>query len=326
MAYFDTTYTNGVIAVKEKKLLKEKLTRLAELSPDEGFRMLLDHGYGGGAETATSVYDFEKLITAEEEDVDAFIRLYAPSETEQAYLLAPRDFHNAKALIKAAHLHRDANGMLSSDGMISKELLSSCVESGNFTPLTELNAYLGRACEKTTALLKEDVSGSKVGDIFEKALYSYLYEKTKNKPILRKMLATKADMTNVLIALRADDEEIAKEKYLPAGLLKEEELSKLYGLEKENVWKSFSKTPYAAFVKTAIEAKKRGLPLTQAERQIGGLETAYFAQRKYELSKNEPFLYYVYRRRVENANVRIIFVCLLAGLPEREVKNRLRAW
>lgn len=54
-------------------------------------------------------------------------------------------------------------------------------------------------------------------------------------------------------------------------------------------------------------------------------ETDFFAERKYELEKNQPFLYYVFRRRAESENVRIIFVCLLAGMRESEIKKRLRA-
>ena len=51
---------------------------------------------------------------------------------------------------------------------------------------------------------------------------------------------------------------------------------------------------------------------------------SYFEKKKYELEKSEPFLYYIYRRKTESANVRIIFVCLLAGLSEQEIKARIR--
>ena len=41
--------------------------------------------------------------------------------------------------------------------------------------------------------------------------------------------------------------------------------------------------------------------------------------------RNQPFLYYVFRRRAENADVRILFVCLLAGMKDYEIKARLRS-
>ena len=108
----DSAYTNGVIAVKEKKLLKEKLVKMCSLSEEEAFRILSDGGFGGGEATS----DVERLILADENEIDAFIREYAPSEEAEEYLLAPRDFHNAKALVKARYLGCDPAPMLGGDG------------------------------------------------------------------------------------------------------------------------------------------------------------------------------------------------------------------
>ena len=94
MAYLDTAYTNGVIAAREKYLLKDKLYRLCELTAEDAFRALIESGFGAGA-LAESVYEYEKLIAAEEASLDGFVREYAPSPAEKAYLLSPRDFHNA---------------------------------------------------------------------------------------------------------------------------------------------------------------------------------------------------------------------------------------
>lgn len=324
MVYLDTNYTNGVIAAKEKQLLKEKLYRLCELSAEESFRALLDSGFGGGAETATSVYDFEKLIEKEEADLDDFIRQYAPSSAEKEYLLSQRDFHNAKAFVKAAHLGRPVEGMLSPDGMLEKSLIADCVKSGYFSPIKQLNAYLGGACEEATAFLAEETSGAKTGEIFEKALYAHLLQTAKRKPVLKKLLLAKADMTNILIAFRSGEETAAQEKYLPVGTLKQDKLNSLFMEDTEKAIKSFADTPYKAFVESCFSAQEKGLPYTEAEKTLAGYDVAYFSERKYELQKSEPFLYYVYRRRMENANVRIVFVCLLAGLSEQDVKKRLR--
>ncbi|MDE6274801.1 MAG: V-type ATPase subunit, partial [Clostridiales bacterium] len=87
----------------------------------------------------------------------------------------------------------------------------------------------------------------------------------------------------------------------------------------------YRSTPYYDFVKKCIADRSAGLPLTTAERICESYETEYFTAKKYELKKSQPFLYYVFRRRAENANVRILFVCLLAGMQEGEIKRRLRA-
>lgn len=322
MGFLDTTYTGGVIAAREKYLLKDKIYRLCELTAEEAFRLLLDSGFGGGAETTASVYEYEKLIAVEEERLDSFIREYAPSKTEKAYLLAVRDFHNAKALIKAAYLNESADKMLTGEGLIEIQTLKSCVQTTDFSALE--NGFLRNACEEATVLLQNEPSGAKVGAIFEKALYGYLRDCVKRKPILKKLLNAKADMTNILIAFRCQDAEQAEDKYLPTGTLTTAELLHLFETDNDKIRNSFKGGKYAEFIQQCLEAKEKGLPFTQAEKMVDGYDTAYFSAKKYELKKNEPFLYYVYRRKSEIANVRIVIACLLVGLREQDIKRRLR--
>ena len=142
----DVTYTNGVIAAREKYLLKDKIFRLAEMTAEDAFRSLVESGYGSGV-VGADLYAFERLIEAEEESLDAFIREYAPSKTELKYLLSPRDFHNAKALLKAAYLETEVDKMLAPEGEISVAVLSSCVKNGEFSPLEEVNPALKKVCE-----------------------------------------------------------------------------------------------------------------------------------------------------------------------------------
>lgn len=318
-------YTNGVIAARDKYLLKDKILRFCELSAEEAFRMLIESGFGGGAETAENVYEYEKLIEAEEKAVDDFILEYAPSKEERAYLLSPRDFHNAKALIKAAYLKTDAEKMLAPQGEIAIEKLSSCIQNGDFSEFAKEYPELKKACEDgLKALEADEVLGAELSEIFEKAAYRQAARVCKRNGVLKHLLQTKADMTNILIAFRSKDEESAKNKYLPGGTLGEKTLSMLFS-DSEKAEEAFAKTAYRDFVKTCFEAKQKGLPLSAAEKIRDGYETAYFQQRRYDLKKNQPFLYYVFRRRTENANVRIVFVCLLAGLKETDVKKRLRA-
>ena len=321
----DVTYTNGVIAAREKYLLKDRIQRMCELSADEAFRMLLESGFGGGAETVTDVYDYEKLIAVENEKLDAFIREYAPSKAEAAYLLSPRDFHNAKALIKAAYLNESAQRMLASEGLISIDTLSSCVKNGDFSALGNYPA-LQTACEQATSLLSEDPSGAKVGEIFQRALYTHLREVVKRKPVLKKLLTAKADMTNILTAFRVDEQTSVAEKYVPSGSLKASDLSVILNGDGDEIKGAFKKTAYADFITACLLAKEKGVPMTQAEKILGAFDATYFSARKYALEKTEPFLYYVYRRQTESANVRIIFVCLLAGLDEQDIKRRIRAF
>ena len=318
-------YTNGVIAVREKYLLKDKIFKLCDSSAEEALRVVSESGFGKGAEAA-SVYEYENLVSADEAAIDEFIREYAPSRAEAAYLLSARDFHNAKAAVKARFLNLGTENMFAPAGLIPTEVIADCVNSGEYASLGKI---LGDAVKEAASLFsdehKAEISGAEIGMIFEKAMYCHLHEECAKNKLLKKLLAAKADMTNILTALRSGKEEYAAKSYVAGGKLNEKKLASLFYEDSEKAVKAFQGTPYYEFVKKCIEDKAAGLPLTEAERICESYETEYFAAKKYELQKNQPFLYYVFRRRAENANVRILFVCLLAGMKDSEIKRRLRA-
>lgn len=312
----DPIYTNGVIAVKERLMLGDKLLRYTEMSAEEVLRALHEGGFGSGAESQEG----EALILTEEGLLDSFIREYAPSQKELEYLLSPRDFHNAKALCKAEKLNTDVKKLLAPEGLIKIEELSAAVKGGDRSALCkELDNAIKEALEN------ELLTGAEIGAIFDIALYKHLAAVCKFSPLLKKLLAGRADRTNILTAMRAQSREFAEKLYVSGGKLKNSELAKLFEEDRERTEKALNGTPYAEFYKLCLEAKEKGLPFTEAERALESYESEYFWEKRFELEGKQPFLYYVFRRRAEIQNVRIILVCLNAGLKAQDIKKRLRA-
>ena len=312
----DPVYTNGVIAVKERLLLGDKLLRYTELSAEEVLRALREGGFGSGAESQEG----EALILTEESLLDSFIREYAPSQKELEYLLSPRDFHNAKALCKAQKLGTDAEKLLAPEGLIKIDDLSAAVKSGD---VSALGKVLGGAIKE--ALESEKLTGAEVGAIFDNALYKHLSTVCKFSPLLKKLLIGRADRTNILTAMRSEKREFAEKLYVCGGKLSYAELAKLFDDNRENLEKALLGTQYEEFYKLCYAAKEKGTPFTEAERALESYEAEYFVAKRYELEGKQPFLYYVFRRRAEIQNVRIILVCLNAGLKAQDIRRRLRA-
>ena len=318
----DEAYTNGVIAVKEKYLLGEKIYKLCETGAEDALRVLQESGFGRGNEIS-SVYEYEKLISSDEAAIDAFIREYAPSNAEKEYLLASRDFHNAKALVKAHYLNLEGGDMLAPEGLIPVSIITNAIGEGKYESLPK---ELSEALKKSAKLFEDEkgVSGAEIGYIFEKALFEHLKKACSKHKLLKKLLAVKADMTNILTALRSGDEKSAENCYVTGGKLSKASLSKLFIEDGEKASHSLDDTPYAEFLKKCFADKAQGLPLTEAEKICESFEIEYFSAKRFELKKGQPFLFYIFRRRAENANVRILLVCLLAGMSESEIKRRLR--
>lgn len=310
----DSAYTNGVIAVKEKKLLKDKLVKMCSMSVDEAFRLLLDSGFGGDPSL-----DAEELILADEREIDAFIREYAPADEVEEYLLSSRDFHNAKAIVKAHYLKTDPKPMLGGDGKFSAEEITRLIDTGD---TEKLGKELGGAIEEAETLLEgENPSGAEAGFVFDRAQFAYLSRVLKKFGTCRRLLVRRADMTNLLTCFRAENAEEAQKFFVTGGNLSKEKLACVYEGE-DAVLKAFEKSEYKDFVKKLVAASGGGF--TEAERMLESFETDFFAEKPYELSGQGNFLYYIFRRRAENENVRIVFVCLRAGLSEAEIRKRLR--
>ena len=317
----DLLYTNGVISAREKYLLKDKILKLCESGAEEALRVVCESGFGKGAEVH-SVVGYEELVVADERDIDNFIREYAPSRAEAEYFLCERDFHNAKAVIKAFGQNLDIDKLLAPEGLIPVRLITDCIKSGKYEPLGK---QLADAVRQTAELFAngENVSGAEIGVIFEKAKFAHLAEKCGKNRVLKRLITARADMTNILTALRSTEKSYAEKCFVGGGKLGVKQLS---GLFAENPEKALDGTDYAEFLKKCLKDRAEGLPLTGAERFFESYETEFFSAKRYELEKAQPFLYYVFRRRAENADVRILFVCLMAGMRGAEIRKRLRAF
>ena len=311
----DSAYTNGIIAVKEKRLLKEKLAKLCSLGFEEAMRLLAESGFGGEKEEP------EDMILADERDIDAFIREYVPSKDAEEYLLSSRDFHNAKAAVKARYLGSDVTPLLGSDGKFSAEEIVKAVEEEN---TAKLGAELGEAVKLASDLLKgENPSGAQVGFLFDRALFAYLDRVLKRIGVCRKLLIRRADMTNLLTYFRAESREEAEKFVVGGGSIAPAKLACVFEGEDKAI-KVFEDSEYKDFVKKLCSAREAGKPFTEAEKLLESFEVDFFAEKPYELSGQGNLLYYVVRRRTENENVRIVLVCLKAGLSEADIKKRLR--
>ncbi len=316
----DPTFTNGVIAVKEKYFLRDKLNRMCEMSAEDAFRLLIESGFGQGA-TADSYHEYEALLEADEKDTDKFIRDFAPSAADAEYLLAPRDFHNAKAIVKAEIMNVPVDRMLAPEGNVPVEQIQQAYASEDFDELPE---EMQKAFAEAKEYLAEgNREGAEIGIIFDKALYRHLAAKCKRPAVLRKFVAEKADMQNILTCMRSSNMDYARKYLMAGGKLTERKLAKLFESEDEGM-KAMSGTGLESFARMCYDAKAEKKPLSDAEKLLESYETDSLGKNRFDLKAGEPFLYYIFRRRAENENVRIVMASLIAGMPEKWIKDRLR--
>lgn len=319
----DLTYVNGIIAVKENGLLKDKIFSLTEMSAESAFRALSESGFVKNTDVG-SVFDYELILQSDEADIDGFIREYAPNNAIKTYFFAMRDFHNAKAILKAKYLNTSADKMLAPEGIFDLETLNKVVEGeeikGVYPELLEGVKLAAELFEKDGA----NTSGAEVGKIFEQKMYACLLSACKHNLLLKKLLVKKVDMTNILIAMRSNTPEYASNNLLSGGKIPESKLLLLFSEDEEQAEKALDGTYLEKYWKECFKTRKTGLPFMSAEKKIADIEIDFLSEHKYELKRSQPFMYYVFRRRAENENVRIVLSCLLAGMPADDIRGRLR--
>ncbi len=318
----DVLYIDGIIAVREVDLLGDKILKMCEGSLDDAIRLLRESGFGALDVSLDLAEGFENLILAEERAIDTFILEHAPDDTTLAFLLTPRDYHNAKALVKAKALNSSAEDMLAPQGLIPIDELKASINTG-VCPDT-MPKQLAKAVTDALAIVEEGANGMRIGALFEKALYAHLKSIVKFQRTLKKLLVEKIDMTNVLCVLRMGDFSLAKDYLIEGGKLKGDELKLLLSEDEKERLTFIESSPYKQFMSIAYTAYEAKLPQTQAERIVALLELTEYHSRQYDLKGTEPFLYYVLRRRMEVCNVRVILVCLSAGMDGDAIKRRLR--
>lgn len=319
----DLIYVNGIIAVKENSLLKDKILAFCEMSAEGAFRALGESGFLKNSDVA-SVFDYEKVLQADEADIDQFTREYAPNNAIKTYFFAPRDFHNAKALVKAKYLNTDAKKMLAPEGLLSLDTLKKAVEGEE---VEGVYPELATAVKGAVELFENDganASGAEIGKIFEQQLYACLLSNCRHNALLKKLLVQKVDMTNILIAMRSNTPEYASNNAISGGKIPLDKLLLLFDENEEKAERALNGTYLEKYWKECFKTRKTGLPFTKTEKSVSALEIDFLSEHRYELKRSQPFMYYIFRRRTENENVRIVLSCLLAGMPADEIKARLR--
>ena len=319
----DLTYVNGIIAVKESGLLKDKILSLCEMSAETAFRALGESGFIKNSDV-NSVFEFEKILRADEADIDEFTREYAPNNAISTYFFTSRDFHNAKALVKSKYVDTSADKMLAPEGLLSIETLEKAVNGekaeGVYPELSEAIKLALELFEKDGA----NTSGAEVGKLFEQKLYTCLFRACKHNGLLKKLIIQKVDITNILITMRSNTPEYAQNNVISGGKIPLDKLLILFSENEEKAERALDGTYLEKFWKECYLTRKTGLPFMKAEKRVSSLEIDFLSEHKYELKRSQPFMYYVLRRRTENENIRIVLSCLLAGMPADDIKARLR--
>ena len=316
-------YSNARAKAMENYLVgADKLGRMLECSDaNEALKVLAEVNFGEGA-TIESPLEFEKLISAEEKKLIAFIKETCAKKSVKEFFLYKYDYHNAETLMKMKHLNiaiddlRDPDGIFSFDEMKEKILVD---DYGSF-PATLKDALL----KADMMFVEEKATGPEISGLFKKAYYKELSALSKSDKLLKKIYSVKADSVNIAVALRTRNYQKAKEFFVEGGNLTSEQLQYISEQQPESIKEDFVFSEVRELIDYACDSFIKGVPLSEFEREAESYALKYLKKDKYSISGMHPYIQYIYSKKAELENVRIILVGLINSLEKTEIRKRLR--
>jgi len=313
----DILFIDAACKSREKFLLgKDKLLRIAEQdSYEEAVSLLKEYGFGKFAEEGADLYS---LIYAEEEELIAFIKEYAPKGGVKYYFLLPYDFFNAEALFKCKKLGLKEEKMLTHEGVLTIDEIRKAVD-GEKSAIPEITFAVKEAEE----LFKNETlpAGSCVDAVFMRNLYAATLRLVKD-PTAKKLVKQEIDFKNLSALFRCETIEEYSAIKLYGGSIAEEAEKAVLSKDKAAIEQAFKNTPMQNFVLKAMN--EMGNPLIDYEKEAEGYPVSKLRETRFFNRGKEPYLLYVSYRKADIKNVRLVLLGIKAGKDKTVIKNKLR--
>ena len=321
----NSIYANARAKAKESGLLGlNRLNRMVDTAnPNDAIKILAEVGFGYGM-IIDDVSQFENLIFAEEEKLCAFIHECCSSEFVKKFLLIAKDFQNAEIFMREKHLKSSFTGVRLIGGLYDVDTMKECIMTDNYSRFDKI--FADALIKVDEMFVSGNYNGMKINSVFERSKFSqmcYYLSKSKNK-VLKDIFRVKVDLANISISLRARDYNLVKDDFIDGGTLSERDLKSLCEDSFASLKEKFAHYSQKILILSAIDSAEKGKPLSDFEQKADDYALQYLSKYKYSFDGIFPFLLYVYYKKAELNNVRIILVGLLNGVSAGEIKKRLR--
>ncbi len=313
----DLSFVNGLARSKESSLITfDKLSRMLSAdSAGEAFSLLKDYGFGKSAD-AGYYTEYEKLIFAENEALNEFIREYSPSKSFTAYMFLKNDFHNAEIAVRGKYV-KGLNAY-KADGLTEKAAIIAFSEGKK----ADVPQYLIQPMKDADAAVKNGAGGAEVADIFVKACYKAALKLVGGE--FGEFIRKEIDFKNLSAAVRCEDVGVFRRQFISGGNVGREKFIRIAEKNYIKARNDFKYTGFSEEVDLALSAAEAGKPLVAFERYAESYPLRKLSEKKYEPSGIVPFAMYCLYKANELKNVRIIMVGKIAGLKADEIKGRLK--
>ena len=325
MASNSLVYSNARVKSLENGFLsQDKINRMvfAE-SLEEAVRVLIESGYGAG--TIADAYDFEKILSAEDEKVSAFMAESTVPKMGLETFLMKNDYHNAKAIVKAKYLHsdEDISYMLAPKGLYDIAELKTMIFNDNYSSLSPIMAQALQDID--TKRVMGDKSPRTIDVILDKAMYKDICKtlKAAKAPSMVKYHQANIDFSNISNFIRYKnigfDYKTYENDFIEGGKLSLDTFKALYDQTIDTLLEKLRYTEYSSVV-DVINPNDLVAFETAWDNYLIGI----FKQDRYDVFSVAPLAGYYVAKKIEIKVVRMILILIKNKIDVNIIKQRLR--
>ncbi len=315
-------FANARAKGKEGNLLsKERLMRMTEAKTvSDAMRVLLEVNYAAGFIPEKD--DFYSLLDEEERLTAAFVRETAPKDSGIECYFLRNDYHNLKVLFKQKYANlTDIESLILPDGNYTFGYLKERFDQNK----VDFSPYAEKACEKINKAFETGVGTPRFSDVtLDKAMYDEInsrLDKNADKYI-KLYFRANADLTNILCYLRAEKigagVNFFTENFIDGGKIPEKEFLGFSG-DKNKLGNYLAGSYLKEFADKVLSDDFAAYETAQDEYLL-----KIFSVNKTDMFSVAPILGYYLAKLNEIKVIRVVLVCIKNGVPEDQMKKRVR--
>jgi len=326
--YRDTDYAavSAALHAREAKLLTQAMAErmIDAATPEESYKTLLECGYAP-LERCT-LENVEHALSQARRELYREVSVLAPDKRIIELFQIKYDYHNAKAILKAAAMGTSPDRMLMDMGRIGAAELKTAVESGE---LDKLPGALPAAVAEAKSVLDTTRDPQLSDIVLDRWMYRDMAQVAEDtgSQFLRGYVETQIDAANLRALIRTL--RMGKNADFLAGVLFESgtvEPAAILAAANHpagGLNEIYGPTRFAQAAE-AGEAALKGGSLTEFEKRCDDAVSDYLAGAQMIPFGEAPLLAYLAARETEYTNIRILLMGRAAGLSPEVIRSRLR--
>ena len=285
---------------------------------EDALKILKDKGYNVVNENDLS--DFESILTSETVKTYKLLHEMLDNSHFFSVFLGELDYHNLKTILKSSISPIENAGYLIDSGTISVDTLEKAVADKDYKALP---AHMAECIEKALEAYAKNGDGQLIDIIADKATFAFMAKEASlnSDKSLLDYVRTVIDLTNIknIMRIKKMNKDFSgfEAVFLADGSLDKDFFSKVW--KEDNPVISFRTTAYSAICTETLQND-----LSAFEKDCDN-----FIMAKMKKEKNDPLSLqavsgYLYAKKAEIKNIRIILSGKVNNIDPQIIKSRLR--